>query len=87
MQDERRRTDYRLRRCTVEPTIGILKHQLGLRRFLLRGLDGAAVEWTLATTAFDVAKLIRMQKEKGGCSRGRCAPTSAGIAQTARWAA
>jgi transposase len=87
MRDAQRRADYRLRRCTVEPTIGILKHQLGLRRFLLRGLDGAGVEWTLASTAFDVAKLIRMQRAKGGSAGRGCAPTATENAETVGMAA
>jgi hypothetical protein len=31
-------TIYRLRKCTVEPVIGILKEILGFRQFSLRGL-------------------------------------------------
>ena len=31
-------TIYRLRKCTVEPVIGIIKEVLGFRRFSLRGL-------------------------------------------------
>jgi hypothetical protein len=39
---------YRLRKCTVEPVIGIIKEVLGFRQFSLRGLRAAAGEWCLA---------------------------------------
>ena len=60
MKDEQHRADYRQRRCTVEPTFGVLKGVMGFRQFLLRGLEGVRTEWTLATTAFNVRKLVGM---------------------------
>ena len=36
---------YRLRKCTVEPVIGIIKEILGFPQFSLRGLWAAAGEW------------------------------------------
>lgn len=38
---------YRLRKCTVEPVIGIIKEILGFRQFSLRDLKNAAGEWCL----------------------------------------
>ena len=43
---------YQLRQQTVEPVFGILKAALGFRDFRLRGLAGAATEWTLLTVAY-----------------------------------
>jgi hypothetical protein len=43
---------YRLRKCTVEPVIGIIKAVLGFRQFSLRGLDSADNEWCLVCLAF-----------------------------------
>lgn len=60
MKDSQRRTDYRLRRQTVEPAIGILKHVLRLQQFLLRGLAGVRAEWSLACTAFNIRKLAKV---------------------------
>ena len=57
MGDPARRQDYKLRKQTVEPTIGIIKDVLGMRRFLLRGLEYVRGEWSLATTAFNLKKL------------------------------
>lgn len=48
---------YRLRKCTVEPVIGIIKDVLGFRQFSLRGLIAAAGEWTLVCLAFNLKRL------------------------------
>ena len=68
---------YRLRKCTVEPVIGIIKEILGFRQFSLRGLTAAAGEWCLVCLAFRLrreayaypvsgtrAVLTRLQVEK-----------------------
>jgi transposase len=48
---------YRLRKCTVEPVIGIIKAVLGFRQFSLRGLDSADGEWCLVCLAFNLKRL------------------------------
>jgi hypothetical protein len=48
---------YRLRKCTVEPVIGIIKAVLGFRQFLLRGLDAADGEWALVCLAFNLKRM------------------------------
>ena len=48
---------YRLRKCTVEPVIGIIKDVLGFRQFSLRGLPAAAGEWCLVCLAFNLKRL------------------------------
>lgn len=48
---------YRLRKCTVEPVIGIIKETLGFRQFSLRGELAAAGEWTLVCLAFNLKRL------------------------------
>jgi len=48
---------YRLRKCTVEPVIGIIKEVLGFRQFSLRGLTAAAGEWCLVCLAFDLKRM------------------------------
>lgn len=48
---------YRLRKCTVEPVIGILKEILGFRQFSLRGLIHAAGEWCLVCLAFNLKRM------------------------------
>jgi len=48
---------YRLRKCTVEPVIGIIKEVLGFRQFSLRGVAAAAGEWCLVCLAFNLKRL------------------------------
>jgi transposase len=48
---------YRLRKCTVEPVIGIIKEVLGFRQFSLRGLAAAAGEWCLVCLAYNLKRL------------------------------
>lgn len=48
---------YAQRKCTIEPTFGIIKHVLGLRQFLLRGLNAVKGEWNLVCIAFNLKKL------------------------------
>lgn len=54
------RAIYRLRKCTVEPVIGIIKEVLGFRQFSLRGLAAAAGEWCLVCLAFNIKRLHKL---------------------------
>ena len=51
---------YRLRKCTVEPVIGIIKEALGFRQFSLRGMTAAAGEWCLVCLAFNLKRLHKL---------------------------
>lgn len=53
---------YRLRKCTVEPVIGIIKEVLGFRQFSLRGLAAATGEWVLVCLAFNLKRLHTLQR-------------------------
>jgi hypothetical protein len=48
---------YGLRKQTVEPVFGIIKHVMGWRQMSMRGLDKAQGEWTLVTLAWNVKRL------------------------------
>jgi transposase len=50
---------YRQRPRIAETPLGILKAIMGIRQFLLRGLDKVKTEWLWAATAFNVVKLAR----------------------------
>jgi transposase len=56
---------YRLRKCTVEPVIGIIKEILGFRQFSLRGLTAAAGEWCLVCLAFNLKRMHILYLEQG----------------------
>ena len=60
MTTERARHLYARRKGLIEPIFGILKEQLGARRFLLRGLVNVRAEFTLLATAFHLRTLWRV---------------------------
>jgi len=53
-----RRSRYRLRKQTVEPVFGQIKHARGFRQFLLRGFTKVKAEWALVCTAHNLTKLL-----------------------------
>jgi hypothetical protein len=56
---------YRLRKCTVEPVIGIIKEILGFRQFSLRGLLAATGEWCLVCLAFNLKRMHTLYVAQG----------------------
>jgi transposase len=65
LQSEIGRAIYRLRKCTIEPVIGIIKEVLGFRQFSLRGLKAAAGEWCLVCLAFNLKRMHTLYMEGG----------------------
>jgi transposase/IS5 family transposase len=59
LRDPVGRAVYQRRKTVVEPVIGVLKEQRGMRRFRYRGLTKVAVELTLAATAYNLTRLWR----------------------------
>jgi transposase len=51
---------YKLRQQTVEPVFGIIKSVLGLRQFLLRGIEKVGLEWKWVCLAYNFKRLHRM---------------------------
>ncbi|MFC1957627.1 IS1182 family transposase [Chloroflexota bacterium] len=60
MQTDEARSLYSRRKELIEAVFGILKDQLGARRFLLRGLENVRAEFTLLATAFNLRTLYRV---------------------------
>ena len=48
---------YGLRKNTVEPVFGIIKHVMGFRQFSLRGLSSVAAEWSLVALAWNIKRM------------------------------
>jgi hypothetical protein len=48
---------FQRRQAVVEPVIGILKVQRGMRRFGRRGLQAVNTEWIMAAIAHNIARL------------------------------
>lgn len=59
MATESARQLYNQRPRIAETTFGLLKRVMGLRQFLLRGLEKVKTEWRWACTAFNLGKLVR----------------------------
>jgi transposase/IS5 family transposase len=57
------RAAYRRRKAIVEPVLGVLKEQRGMRRFRLRGLAKVAVEFALAATALNLTRIWRVKPQ------------------------
>lgn len=53
------RAIYGRRKGIVEPVLGVLKEQRGMRRFRLRGLAKVAVEFTMAAIALNLTRIWR----------------------------
>lgn len=51
------RAEYGKRKSVVEPVFGIIKEVLKFRQFLLRGMEKAKGEWTLACMAYNLKRL------------------------------
>lgn len=49
---------YARRKCKAELPFGHIKHNLGMRSFLLRGQEGAAAETSLAFSCFNIVRMI-----------------------------
>jgi transposase/IS5 family transposase len=51
---------YGLRKQTVEPVFGIIKHAMRFRQFLLRGKVKVSGEWQLVSLAYNLRRLQRL---------------------------
>ena len=68
METAEARAAYKRRAGLVGPVFGIIKEQLGARRFLLRGLHHVEAEWTVLATAFNLRTLWRAWRSGRGMS-------------------
>lgn len=60
---------YNQRPRIAETPFAVLKHVMGLRQFLLRGLEKVKTEWRWAATAFNITKLMRaIERLRAECS-------------------
>ena len=51
---------YKKRKQKVELPFGHIKHNLGVRGFLLRGLDGVRAEFSIMASCFNITRMIRL---------------------------
>ena len=55
------RAVYGRRKGLVEPVLGVLKEQRGMKRFRLRGLSKVNIEFTLASVAYNLTRLFALR--------------------------
>ncbi len=51
------RADYALRKQTVEPVFGIIKHAMKFRQFLVRGVKHVGHEWSFVALAWNIKRM------------------------------
>lgn len=61
LKSDRGHDMMKMRRTTIEPIFGQIKHGRGVRRFSRRGLAAAQAEWQLLCAAHNLTKLRRHQ--------------------------
>ena len=59
MATQEAKVAYKRRKELSELAFGIIKEQMGFRRFLLRGLNNAKAEVVIIATAFNMRTLCR----------------------------
>ena len=60
LETDEAKAKYRLRKQTVEPVFGIIKHAMGFRTFSLRGLNNVKTEWTLIALAYNCKRMANL---------------------------
>jgi len=55
------RADYGLRKQTVEPVFGIIKHAMKFRQFLVRGVKNVGNEWNLVALAWNIKRMSALK--------------------------
>jgi len=63
LRTARGRAWYKKRKAMVEPVIGTLKEQRGMRQFQRRGKPATAVEWTLASIAYNLIRYRNLRRK------------------------
>lgn len=61
LKTQRGRSDYGLRKQTVEPVFGIIKHVMKFRQFMVRGLTQVGHEWNLVALAWNLKRMMSMK--------------------------
>ncbi len=62
---------YALRKQTVEPVFGIIKHCMRFRQFLMRGKENVTGEWNLVCTAYNLKRTFNLIKAQAATALSR----------------
>ena len=77
METEDAKERYKRRSWIAETPFAFIKHIMGIRQFLLRGLENVRTEWRWICTAYNLDKLVRL------IAAARSAGVSAGVGRSA----
>jgi len=66
LQTEQAKEQLKKRRYSIEPVFGILKHNMGFRRFNLRGHEKVRTEWLIMCIAYNIKKLHQLSAKNPG---------------------
>ena len=77
METEEAQERYKRRSCIAETPFAFIKHIMGIRQFLLRGLENVRAEWRWICTAYNLDKLVRL------IAATRSAGASVGVGRSA----
>lgn len=61
LKTKKGRADYGLRKQTVEPVFGIIKHVMKFRQFMVRGLTQVGHEWNPVALAWNPKRMMNMK--------------------------
>lgn len=61
LQTQAGRALYAVRKHTIEPVFGVIKHVMGFRQFLLRGHAKVSGEWRLVAMAWNMKRMHRLK--------------------------
>ena len=65
---------YKLRKQTVEPVFGIIKHCMRFRQFLMRGKEKVSGEWNLVCTAYNLKRTFNLIQAQAGEALSKAQP-------------
>jgi transposase len=83
MASEQGQEIYRQRAPVVEGVFGIVKHNMGIRQFLLRGREKVRIEWNWISAAFNLGKLLAQGHARKAKSPNNGPDTSTSKSKTA----
>jgi hypothetical protein len=81
MATEDAREAYRQRKQIVEPAFGIIKEQMGIRRFLLRGCENVRAEAATVALAFNLRTLYSIWRAMSSEKRRQIITVLKGLGQ------
>ena len=61
LETEEGKALYAMRKSTVEPMFGVIKHVLGFGQFLMRGIKAVSREWSLVCIGYNLKKMFTLR--------------------------